>query len=131
MKDTDLYDEIELGDKEATVADLLEKFFEIQSSKEEFQNWEVKALLDGKCVGISADSTPSAGSPSEAPSIQPSLQRSLLGPGGCPEVEEETAHRGRHYWSMGLARPRPLSRMEDQICSSLPESGRAGSPLEA
>ena len=60
VKDTDLYDEIELGDKEATVADLLEKFFEIQSSKEEFQNWEVKALLDGKCVSISAESTPSA-----------------------------------------------------------------------
>ena len=60
VKDTDLCDEIELGDKEATVAALLEKFFEIQSSKEEFQNWEVKALLDGKCVGISAESMPSA-----------------------------------------------------------------------
>ena len=31
----------------------------------------------------------SAGSPPEVPSIEPSLQRFLLRPGGCPEVEEE------------------------------------------
>ena len=60
VKDTDIYDEIKLEDKESTVAVILERFFELQSTKEEFKNWEVKVLLDGKCVGIQADAMPAA-----------------------------------------------------------------------
>ena len=54
VKDTDIYDEIKLEDKESTVAVILERFFELQSTK------EVKVLLDGKYVGIQADAMPAA-----------------------------------------------------------------------
>ena len=57
----------------------------------------------------------SAGSPSEAPSIEPSLQRSLLGPGGCPDVEEEPLIEVDTACPWVWA-PGHLSRMEDQIC---------------
>ena len=58
VKDTDLYDEIHFDSAEATLTDVLMQFFEAQSSKEEFDNWNVKALFQGKCVEISAPTTP-------------------------------------------------------------------------
>ena len=58
VKDTDLYDEIHFDSAEATLTDVLMQFFEAQSSKEEFDNWNVKALIQGKCVEISAPTTP-------------------------------------------------------------------------
>ncbi|CAE7371484.1 unnamed protein product [Symbiodinium sp. CCMP2456] len=58
VKDTDLYDEIQFDSAEATLTDVLVQFFEAQSSKEEFDNWSVKALIQGKCVEISAPTTP-------------------------------------------------------------------------
>ncbi|CAE7825649.1 unnamed protein product [Symbiodinium microadriaticum] len=58
VKDTDLYDEIHFDSAEDTLTDVLIQFFETQSSKEEFDNWNVKALMQGKCVEISAPTTP-------------------------------------------------------------------------
>ena len=58
VKDTDLYDVVEVDDTDTLLIEVLRSFFRTQGAEEDLSNWEIKALVSGKCVDVNAETTP-------------------------------------------------------------------------
>lgn len=58
VKADDRFDEVPIQSSEWTVTDLIAALFKASGQEEDAQNWTAKALVDGKCVPLSMDSTP-------------------------------------------------------------------------
>ena len=58
VKADDRFDEVPVQSSEWTVTDLIAALFKASGQEEDAQNWTAKALVDGKCVPLSMDSTP-------------------------------------------------------------------------
>ena len=61
VKDTDLYDEVdevEVDDTDTLLIEVLRSFFRTQGAEEDLSNWEIKALVSGKCIDVNAETTP-------------------------------------------------------------------------
>ena len=58
VKDTDLYDVVEVDDTDTLLIEVLRSFFRTQGAEEDLSNWEIKALVSGKCIDVNAETTP-------------------------------------------------------------------------
>ena len=58
VKADDRFDEVPIQSSEWTVQDWIEELFKVSGQEEDAKNWTAKALVDGKCVPLSMDSTP-------------------------------------------------------------------------
>ena len=58
VKDTDLYDEVEVDDTDTLLIEVLRSFFRTQGAEEDLSNWEIKALVPGKCIDVNVETTP-------------------------------------------------------------------------
>ena len=58
VKADDRFDEVPTQSSEWTVQDWIEEHFKVSGQEEDAKNWTAKALVDGKCVPLSTDSTP-------------------------------------------------------------------------
>ena len=60
VREDDRFDEVVVNSEEWTLADMLQDLFTASGQAEDFQNWTVKILQDGKCKPVALDSTPAA-----------------------------------------------------------------------
>ncbi|CAE7770561.1 unnamed protein product [Symbiodinium sp. CCMP2592] len=58
VQDADLYDEVEVGDTDTMLLEVLQGFFRAQGADQELRNWRIKALVSGICIDVNAESTP-------------------------------------------------------------------------